>query len=103
MSCTRLIVSGAVSGTELAAAYVWRGAHLGKTHDHDGAIDDYNTALKIDPKSVTAYMARGLSFELKGDLNGALADYRMAATIDPQMNYAADAVKRVEDALATRP
>jgi tetratricopeptide (TPR) repeat protein len=88
MSCTRLIASGTMTGSELAAAHVRRGSHLGNASDRDGAIDDYSTALKIDPKSLAAYVGRALTYELKGDTTRALADYRVAATLDPLMKYA---------------
>jgi tetratricopeptide (TPR) repeat protein len=102
VSCTRLISSGAVTGGELAAAHVWRGIHLGAAADHDGAIDDYGTALRIDRVSLSAHVGRAMLYERKGDIDRALADYRMAAALSPRMKFVADAVKRLEAALAAK-
>jgi tetratricopeptide (TPR) repeat protein len=103
MSCTRLIASGTVTGSALASAHAWRAGHLGSGADTDGAIDDYNKALQIDPGHVAAYMGRAATSEIKGDVARALADFRMAATLDPQMKQATDGVKRLEAAQAAKP
>jgi len=102
LSCTRLIASGSIKGSELATAHVWRGSHLGNAADRDGAIDDYDTALKIDSKNLAAHVGRAVTYEVKGEPDRALAGYRDATTLDPSMKYAADAVKRLESGLATK-
>ena len=57
-----------------AADYLARGnAHYG-CKDYDGAIADYDQAIRLDPKYTTAYINRGLARKAKGDLDGAIAD-----------------------------
>lgn len=52
--------------------------------DFDGAIDDYNKALEINPKLTEAICNRGIARQSKGDLDGALVDYTKALEIDPK-------------------
>jgi tetratricopeptide (TPR) repeat protein len=57
-----------------------RASHLRtlRLHDYEGAIADYNVALRIDPKDPTAYANRGTIRHVAGDLEGAIADYDRA-------------------------
>ena len=41
----------------------------------EGALEDYNTAIKLDPNYANAYYNRGNAKSKKGDLEGAIADY----------------------------
>ncbi|MDJ0505142.1 MAG: tetratricopeptide repeat protein, partial [Nostocales cyanobacterium LE14-WE12] len=54
--------------------------------DKQGAIDDYNQALNIDPNYALAYNGRGNARYDLGDKQGAIDDYNQALNIDP--NYA---------------
>jgi tetratricopeptide (TPR) repeat protein len=47
----------------------------------DAAIDDYNTALRFDPKLANALYGRGLAKLKKGDKAGSDADISAAKTI----------------------
>jgi tetratricopeptide (TPR) repeat protein len=52
--------------------------------DYKGALADFNTALKINPKSANTYNNRGLVRTQLGEKQGALADYNLAIKIDPK-------------------
>jgi len=69
-----------------AATYNDRGLAREKKGDLNGAIADFNEAIKLDPKYAYAYNNRGNIKSRKGDLNGAMADYNRAIKLNP--NYA---------------
>ncbi len=52
--CTAAIQSGTWSEKALAWAYVNRGNASNANHDYDGAIADYDQALRLDPGDVDA-------------------------------------------------
>jgi Flp pilus assembly protein TadD len=54
-----------------------------KKGDYKGALADYNTALKINPKSANTYNNRGLVRVQLGDYQEAIADYNSAIKIYP--------------------
>jgi tetratricopeptide (TPR) repeat protein len=84
-ACSRLISSR--SGTGQAAAYRARGYWKHQKGDLDAAIEDYNVAIRLDPKNMEGYDYRADVWQDKGDLDRALADYDMATRVDP--TYAA--------------
>jgi S1-C subfamily serine protease len=51
--------------------------------DYQGAIADYTSALKINPKYDLAYFNRGLARSNLADKQGAIADYNSAIKINP--------------------
>jgi tetratricopeptide (TPR) repeat protein len=56
--------------------------------EYDRAIADYNEAIRLDAKDVTAYNARGTAWRAKGDLDRAIADYNEAIKLDPKYAHA---------------
>ena len=50
--------------------------------DYQGAIADYNQAIKIKPDFALAYINRGLAKSNLGDKQGAIADYNQAIRIN---------------------
>jgi tetratricopeptide (TPR) repeat protein len=52
--------------------------------DHKGAIADYDTAIRIDPKYVNAYIHRGMAKVGLKDNQGAITDLNTAISIDPK-------------------
>ncbi|BAY60156.1 serine/threonine protein kinase containing TPR domain [Calothrix brevissima NIES-22] len=51
--------------------------------DYQGAIEDYNQAIKIHPDYADAYNNRGNAREKLGDYQGAIEDYNQAIKIHP--------------------
>ena len=56
-----------------------------KLEDYQGAIDDYNQAIKLDATHPKAYYRRGNVLRKVGDNWGAIADYNQAIRLNP--NY----------------
>jgi lipoprotein NlpI len=46
--------------------------------DHDRALADFDTAIRIDEKQLSAYHFRGVIFQIKGDDERAIADFTKA-------------------------
>ncbi len=63
-------------------AWFWRGVARNDKGDLDGAISDYDEALRIDPHDAAAQLNRGLARQAKGDLDGAAADFEQALRIN---------------------
>jgi tetratricopeptide (TPR) repeat protein len=55
---------------------------------YDKAIDDYNEAIRLDPKSAAAYYDRAGAFYDKGDYDRAIADCTEALRNDPKLGDA---------------
>ena len=56
--------------------------------DREGALSDYNKALKIDPKDTNTYARRAAVLSDKGDQTGALSDYNKALELDARNSFA---------------
>jgi tetratricopeptide (TPR) repeat protein len=59
--------------------------------DYDGALEDCNRAVSMDPKSAIGYERRGHVFVMKGETKRAMADYDEAIRLDPRNAYALNA------------
>jgi len=70
------------ANAENAGTYNARGFAKQKKGDLDGAMADYNQAIKLNPKFAGAYNNRGNIRLGRGDLNGAMADYNQAIQLD---------------------
>jgi len=65
-------------------AYYYRGLAFENTGQPDRAIEDYNTAIALDPNFRDAYMSRGTALEKTGRLNSALEDLDRAIALGPR-------------------
>jgi tetratricopeptide (TPR) repeat protein len=91
-ACDRAIASGGFTGPELARLHTSRGVERRRAKDIDGAIADYDAAIKINAKDQFAFNNRANLWRDKGDLARAIADYSEAIRIDP--GYTAAYVNR---------
>jgi len=66
------------------AELVDRGIEKGKKGDLNGAIADFDKAIKANPNNANHYINRAYARRLKKDPAGAIADYTRAIEIDPK-------------------
>lgn len=59
--------------------------------DYEDALDAFNAAIEISPRSFVAYEARAKTYYAIGDVKKAVVDYAIA------VQYVADAIERVPD------
>ena len=75
--------------TGIGVAYFLRGECKLIMADVDGALPDYDKAIKLSPPNATGlekvYNSRGVAHQLKGDNTGAFFDFNNAIRINP--NY----------------
>ncbi|TRU85433.1 MAG: tetratricopeptide repeat protein, partial [Microcystis novacekii Mn_MB_F_20050700_S1D] len=57
-------------------------AQMGCSHKQ-GAVADYNQAIKLNPDDANAYYNRGVAKYNLGDNQGAIADYNQAIKLKP--------------------
>ncbi len=65
-----------------------RGNDKRERKDYQGAIEDYNQAIKINPNYTDAYKNRGIARSDLGDKKGAIEDYNQAIKINPNFDKA---------------
>ena len=68
---------------DLAITYSRRGYTKDALGDYEGAIEDYTTAIELNP-NVGAYYNRGNAKRHLGDDKGAIADYDTVITLNPE-------------------
>ena len=66
-----------------AEDYLKRGERRAGGHDFDGAIRDYNQALRLNPGYAEAYNDRGHAYYWKWDYDNAIADFTRAIELRP--------------------
>ena len=73
-----------------AIDYYNRGLSKGNSEDYQGAIADYNQAIKLKPDFADTYYNRGFLKSNLGDNQGAINDLRQAAKLYQQQNKMQD-------------
>ena len=86
--CSAVIKTGEGVLRRLAIAYNNRGVAYRLTLKYDKAIEDFNEAIRLEPKYANAFNNRGVAYRNMGDLDHALGDYDQAIRIKPDY-YAA--------------
>jgi tetratricopeptide (TPR) repeat protein len=57
--------------------------YLNQKKDLDGAITNYEEAIKLEPSLVGAHNNLGMAYSAKGDVDDAMAQYRATIKLDP--------------------
>ncbi|MGH9842537.1 MAG: tetratricopeptide repeat protein [Blastocatellia bacterium] len=70
---------------DFAEAHNARGSARQRTGDFDGALADYNQAIKLDPRCAAAWFNRGMLWKAKGDWRRAEADFTQAIELKPHL------------------
>ena len=79
----KIIELGPSPGIE--AIYTNRGMLRLQSKDIDGALDDLDKAVSINPRVAEIYNGRAIARLQKGDLDGALADYEKVIELKPSL------------------
>jgi tetratricopeptide (TPR) repeat protein/S1-C subfamily serine protease len=76
-------INKAIELSPRAAFYLARGFVRYESEDKQGAIDDFNLAIKINPNFAEAYVGRGFVRYESEDKQGAIDDFNLAIKINP--------------------
>ena len=76
-------INKAIELSPRAVFYLVRGLVRFQSEDKQGAIDDFNLAIKFNPNDAYAYLGRGLVRSQLGDKQGAIQDYNKTIKINP--------------------
>lgn len=87
-ACSKIINSKQASDQSdraqtLSLAYFHRGNAYFVKRNYDRAIDNYDDAIRLNPKYLKAYHIRGNAYYLKGFYEKALADFDQVIHLDP--------------------
>ena len=82
--CTQIIESSErYNAGKLVDAHKARGNIYFANGDYDGAIADYDMAIKLRPKDAEAYVKRGTAYASMDDYGRAIADFGSAIRLRP--------------------
>jgi tetratricopeptide (TPR) repeat protein len=85
--CTAVIQSGLLTALlpseKLSNIYVNRGTAYYNKGDYNRAIQDYDQAIRLDPKYMPAYYSRGSAYFKKSDYDPAIQDLNEAIRLNP--------------------
>jgi tetratricopeptide (TPR) repeat protein len=71
------------AGQELAQTSYERGIALREKGEHEGAIREFDEAIRLDPRNIEAYIDRGQSHRDRKQYEAAFADFDQAVRLDP--------------------
>ncbi len=72
----------------LAEQHLLDGLSKFEDYDYEGAIADYDEALRLNSSSVEAYNKRGIAYEELKNIDRAIEDYTEAIRLDPTYAFA---------------
>lgn len=81
--CSQLIDGGKLGADAMAVAHFNRANAYDDNGEHDSAITDYTTAIKLRPDYIDGYFNRGFAYEGKKDFDNAIADYTRVIALAP--------------------
>lgn len=87
-ACGRAIGSGKFSGDFLAVLHVNRGVERGNKNDPEGALSDYDEAIRLNPSNAKALNNRGASYFEKSEYDRAIQDLDQAIKLQPDYSRA---------------
>ncbi len=67
-----------------ADVYLQEGVKKFSREDYQGAISDYNQAIRLNPQLVEAYVNRGWAYDELGDYPQAISDYNQVIRLNPK-------------------
>ena len=82
--CTAVIKTGKYRASNAAPLYYNRGNAYREKGDYDGAIADYDQAIKLNQSYTAALNNRGLANASKGNQAAAIADFGTAISLEPK-------------------
>ena len=83
-SLSLVAISGVAQANETYAPYYYAdGVYKTKTGDLEGAINDFNSAIKFDPRFLKAYIKSSRIKHFYGDYSGAIEDLDKALSFYP--------------------
>ncbi len=83
-ACTRIILRGEASVSDLAVAYSNRGLSNAKNGNNDIALGDLDQAIKLNPENATAYNNRAFTYLNKGENDLAIDAANQSLSLDRQ-------------------
>jgi tetratricopeptide (TPR) repeat protein len=83
--CTALIRSGLDTTYLLVRIYYNRGNAYRDKGQYDRAIQDYDEAIRLDPKYADAFNNRGYTYNAKGQYDRAIKDFDEAIRLNPHL------------------
>jgi tetratricopeptide (TPR) repeat protein len=81
--CTAALQSGKYNNENLAILLTNRGNAYRNKEQYDRAIQDYNQAIKLNPKDSFPFNNRGNAYFNKGEYDRAIQDYTQAIKLNP--------------------
>src|SRR6476646_4048262 len=81
--CTAVIQAGKYTGKGLAFAFNNRGIAYQNKGQYDRAVQDYDHAIKLNPKYAEAFYDRSNTYVAKGQYDRAIQDYDQAIKLNP--------------------
>jgi tetratricopeptide (TPR) repeat protein len=93
---------GALPDPKTATEFAQRGQMYSAIDQHDRALADLGTAIKMEPTSAEFYQNRAKAYRKTGELDLAFADYSKAIELNPRVatyRYSRAAILRTQGAL----
>ena len=84
-ACTRLLRSGRFGARNRATTYYNRGNAYSRLRQHRLAIQDYDAALRLNPRKVEAYINRGFDRVFLKQYHQAIQDFDAGLRLNPRI------------------